>query len=64
MRLRWTVVVFLVAAVSFTYLATQQLFPLEAQTRGTTGVAAVSGAIGTLDPTGPYEVVPGVTEYL
>ena len=59
MRLRWTVIVFLVAAVSFTYLATEQLFPVEAQTRGTSGVAAVPGAIGTLDPTGPYEVVPG-----
>ena len=59
MRLRWTVIVCLVAAVSFTYLATDQLFPVEAQTRGTSGVAAVPGAIGTLDPTGPYEVVPG-----
>ena len=59
MRLRWTVIVFFVAAVSFTYLATEQLFPVEAQTRGTSGVAAVPGAIGTLDPTGPYEVVPG-----
>ena len=59
MRQRWTVIVFLVAAVSFTYLPTEQLFPVEAQTRGTSGVAAVPGAIGTLDPTGPYEVVPG-----
>src|SRR5688572_33238184 len=59
MRQRWTVIAVIVAAVSFTYLPTEQLFPVEAQTTGTSGVAAVPGAIGTLDPTGPYEVVPG-----
>ena len=59
MRQRWMVFAFFVAAISFTYLGTEQLFPVEAQTRGTSGVAAVPGAIGTLDPTGPYEVVPG-----
>src|SRR5688572_25503689 len=59
MRQRWTVIAVIVAAVSFTYLPTEQLFPVEAQTTGTSGVAAVPGAIGSLDPTGPYDVVVG-----
>ncbi len=59
MRQRWMVIAVFVAAISFAYLATQPFFLVEAQTRGTSGVAAVPGAIGTLDPTGPYEVVPG-----
>jgi hypothetical protein len=48
----------LVAAAAVAYLAADRLVPLEAQTRGGPSLAAVANDLGSLEATGPYEVVP------
>jgi len=49
----------LVAAASVAYLAADRLIPLQAQTRGGASFAAINNDLGSLEATGPYEVVAG-----
>src|SRR5215510_8780065 len=57
MRQRSTLIAIVCAVAAGGYVAVEGLFPIQAQTRGASA-AAVTSAIGSLEPTGPYEVVP------
>ena len=46
------------AAASVAYFAADRLIPLQAQRRGGPSFAAINNDLGSLEATGPYEVVP------
>src|SRR5215510_10097123 len=58
MRQRSTLIAIVCAVAAGGYVAVEGLFPIQAQTRAGSA-AAVTSAIGSLEPTGPYEVVVG-----
>src|SRR5688500_7519108 len=48
----------LVAAVVVGYVAADRLIPAQAQSRSTASYAATPNTVGSLEATGPYDVVP------
>src|SRR5688500_15470129 len=48
----------LVAAVAVGYVAADRLIPAQAQSRSTASYAATPNTVGSLEATGPYDVVP------
>jgi sugar lactone lactonase YvrE len=58
MRQQLRAIACVAAAVSIGYLAADEWL-VQAQTRGGRSFAAAPGVVGSLEPTGPYDVVPG-----